>query len=130
MNIQQEILDQITEQAMRDKPLECCGYLAGEGKTISKAISMENIDKSPHHYSFNPEEQFKVIKQIRKDKLKVLGVYHSHPESPARPSEEDIRLAYDPSLLYVIISLQNAETSVRSFAIKEGKVSEEELQIL
>jgi [CysO sulfur-carrier protein]-S-L-cysteine hydrolase len=130
MKILQAVGEQLLGQARTESPLECCGYLAGTGDTISRAFPMENKDKSPVHYTFDPAEQFKVIKEIRKNNLHILGVYHSHPKSPASPSEEDIRLAYDPEIRYVIVSLVEGEKSVRCFTIIKGEVTEEELQLL
>ncbi len=130
MEITKEVYQQIVRQAHTEAPLECCGYLAGNKGQVTKAYPMENIDKSTIHYTFDPEEQFRTIKEIRKKQLNVLAVYHSHPESPARPSAEDIKLAYDSAISYVIISLENEEEVVNSFRIKEGLVQEEELTIL
>ncbi len=127
MIILRKVYDKIIEEAYKEAPLECCGYLAGDNKIISVAYPMANMDKSSEHFSFDPQEQFTVIKHIRQKKLKVLGVYHSHPETPARPSAEDIRLAFDPLISYVIISLYDKEADVRSFTIKERQVKNEEL---
>ncbi len=129
MIIQRDVYDQIVSEAYQENPLECCGYLAGEGETIIRAYPMVNMDKSRIHYSFNPEQQFKVVKEIRQLKLKVLAVYHSHPETPARPSEEDIKLAYDPDISHVNISLAGEKTDVRSFRIQDEQVKQEELRI-
>ncbi len=129
MKIKRQVYDQIVREAHRETPLECCGYLAGEDNTITHAYPMTNMDESRIHYSFNPEEQFAAVKEIRKLKLKVLAVYHSHPETPARPSEEDIRLAYDPHISHVIISLVGEKPDVRSFTIQKGQVEKEELTI-
>jgi proteasome lid subunit RPN8/RPN11 len=56
-----------------------------------------------------------------------MACYHSHPATPARPSEEDINLAYDPDLRYIIISLAGEEPVVNAFRIINGAVSGEEL---
>ncbi|MCP3892472.1 MAG: M67 family metallopeptidase [Desulfobulbaceae bacterium] len=133
MNIKKEIYTQIVREAREHNPLECCGYLAGNNGAITKAYPMNNIDESRIHYSFDPQEQFKTVKEIRNKGLKVLAVYHSHPETPARPSEEDIRLAYDPEVSYVIISLceekGRGREDVKSFKIRKGQVEPEELTI-
>lgn len=129
MKIDREIYQQLVAEAHEHSPLECCGYLAGNDNKVTKAYPMKNIDESQIHYSFEPKEQFQVVKEIRNEGLKVLAVYHSHPETPARPSEEDIRLAYDPEVSYVIISLCNNREDVKSFRIQNGKVSPEELTV-
>ncbi len=79
----------------------------------------------------SPEEQFAVIKDIRSASLAMLAIYHSHPETPARPSAEDIRLACTPNVIYVIVSLQNKDCpSVKGFLIEDGNVEETAVEIL
>lgn len=59
-----------------------------------------------------------------------LGNWHSHPESPSRPSEEDKRLAYDSKASYMILSLMNrAEPVLNSFKINGDTAEKEELII-
>jgi proteasome lid subunit RPN8/RPN11 len=69
---------------------------------------------------------------MRANGLTPLGNWHSHPESPARPSEEDKRLAYDPTVNYLILSLMNADEPVlKAFDInKEREVTVEEIEIV
>ncbi|MDR3114536.1 MAG: M67 family metallopeptidase [Treponema sp.] len=114
-------------------PNEACGLLAGEvqgdEKVIKKVYCLNNLDQSPEHFSMAPEEQFKAVADLRKNGLVLLGNFHSHPGSPARPSDEDIRLAFDPTLSYVIISLQAGEPVLKSFLIRQGTVSEEAVQV-
>jgi proteasome lid subunit RPN8/RPN11 len=61
----------------------------------------------------------------------MLAIYHSHPETPARPSAEDIRLALTPNVVYVIVSLQNNNGSVvKGFHIAGTNVIEVPIRIL
>ena len=90
---------------------------------------MTNVDNSPEHFSFSPDEQFEVLKNARGRGLRILASYHSHPASPARPSKEDIRLAYDPKLIYVIISLAGGATDVKAFRITGGRAYPCEMEI-
>lgn len=53
----------------------------------------------------NPKDQLNAVKDMRAKGYVPLGNFHSHPESPSRPSEEDKRLAYDKDASYMIISL-------------------------
>lgn len=115
-------------------PNESCGLLAGiiedEVKTVTQIYYLKNIDQSPEHFSMDINEQFKVISQIRKNNLQLIGNFHSHPSTPSRPSEEDIRLAFDPKLSYVIISLQDKEHPViNSFNIKGQVAEKDQLQV-
>ena len=116
--------------AKEDAPLEACGYLAGIDDLVVKLYRMTNIDQSNAHFSFKPEEQFHVVKTARKKGIELLAVYHSHPETPARPSEEDIRLAYDSSISHIIVSLAGENKEIKSFKINEKQVTEEPIEIV
>ena len=130
MLITRQALEQIIAHARADAPIEACGYLAAEDDVVVEAIRLRNVDASPEHFSFDPAEQFAVTRAIRKSGRKLLAVYHSHPASPARPSQEDIRLAFDAALIYVIASLAEVEPVVRGFRVRSGVVAAEEIEIV
>jgi [CysO sulfur-carrier protein]-S-L-cysteine hydrolase len=128
-------IDEIIAHSNSGLPNESCGLLGGiiDGgkKIIQKVYLLKNTDNSPEHFSMEPEEQFKVISDIRKNEWQLIGNFHSHPESPSKPSDEDIKLAFDPSLSYLILSLQEKLNPVlNSFIIKDKTVSREEITIL
>lgn len=116
-------------------PNEACGLIGGtiEGdkRSIQKVYLLTNIDQSNEHFSMDPKEQLAAVKDMRANGLKLLGNFHSHPESPSRPSEEDKRLAYDSKVNYLILSLMDLENPVfNAFRIDEEKnVTKEELVI-
>ena len=115
----------ILAQAQKDAPLESCGYLLGTDKeTATENYPMTNADHSEEHFSFDPKEQFAAIKYARQKGLTIVGNWHSHPASPSRPSEEDKRLAYDPNILYFILSLAEEKPVLNAFRIVEGEVIE------
>lgn len=91
--------EKILAHAVKELPDEACGLIAGtvEGgdKEIKKVYLLTNIDHSNEHFSLDPKEQLEAIKDMRKNGFVPLGNWHSHPESPSRPSEEDKRLAFD-----------------------------------
>jgi len=61
----------------------------------------------------------------------MLAIYHSHPQTPARPSAEDIRLALTPDVIYVIVSVQDAKRpNVKGFLIEDDMVTEVPVRIL
>jgi proteasome lid subunit RPN8/RPN11 len=128
--IKKSVFDAIIAHARRELPVEACGYLAGSEGIITAHYEMTNIDASAEHYSFDVREQFNVIKEVRAKGLRILANYHSHPETPARPSEEDISLANDPNIGYVIISLADGSADARLFRIQHGIVEKEELEVI
>ncbi len=130
MKITKEIYAGIILHAKKDLPNECCGYLAGKGAYVTAAYALKNIDDSHEHFSFDPEEQFAAIKDMRKKDLVPIAVYHSHPETPARPSKEDIRLAYDSDISYLIISLARKVPDIKLFKIRKDLVEKVEIEII
>jgi proteasome lid subunit RPN8/RPN11 len=128
--IEDKILTAMLEHGRREEPNEACGYLAAKDVVVGHHFELTNIDAAPDHYTMDPAEQFATIRRIREEGLQVAAVYHSHPETPARPSVEDIRLAHDPDMVYVIVSLMAGVDSVRAYKINKGEVAEVPLQIL
>lgn len=117
------VFRQIVKYSKDLMPQEACGYLGGKGYLVKEFYPMKNIDKSGVHFTLDPEEQFAVMDKAHLAGLEIVAVFHSHPESPARMSEEDIRLANDPEVLYLIYSVLNKE--LRAFYIgKEKKLTE------
>ena len=130
IKVPQYIIDGIIEQAYAELPNETCGLLAGKESEVVKQFALTNIDHSPEHFSFDPAEQFKVLRAARADGLHIIGNYHSHPETPSRPSVEDIRLAYDPDIIYFIVSLAAEKPVLKAFKIQSGISSEIPIEIL
>lgn len=130
IKIPRSAYDAMIAHALKDTPIEACGYLAGINGEVAYDIPMKNTDASNEHFSFDPQEQFDAFKKTQKEGLRLIAVYHSHPETPARPSEEDIRLAFDPNVSYIIVSLASETPDVKSFIIKNKTVEKEEIVII
>ena len=139
MIIPRNIIDELIAQAEKDAPDETCGYLlgiitpstgGGRGEAlVTENYPMENIDHSPEHFSFAPRDQFAALKYARSKGLKILANWHSHPASPSRPSQEDLRLANDPAIRYAILSLLDGEPKLNSFKILNGEVVDKEIHL-
>jgi proteasome lid subunit RPN8/RPN11 len=129
MKVEKSVIETMINHALQHSPIEACGYLAGNGDRVTYAIPLRNVDASEEHYSLDAKEQFETVRDLRKRNLRLMAVYHSHPRSPARMSEEDIRLAYDPDISYVIVSLDGS-TTVKSFRLRNSVAEEEILEII
>ncbi len=128
--------DKLLKHCQEGLPNEACGLIAGrrdgEVKTIEKVYLLSNVDESREHFTMDPREQFAAVKDARKNNLELLGNFHSHPETPSRPSEEDKRLAHDSASEYMILSLMEEENPVlNSFHIdKDKNVSRNEIKVI
>ena len=118
--------DSIVRYCLDGLPNESCGLIAGfvdgDVKSIEKVYFLTNLDHNNVHFTMDPKEQFAAVKDARSLGLTMLGNFHSHPESPSRPSEEDKRLAYDSKANYLILSLMEADNPVlNAFRVDEEK---------
>lgn len=126
--------DLMVRYAIDGLPNEVCGLIAGfidnSVKCVKKIYLLTNIDKSPEHFSMDPKEQLEAIKDMRKAGWVLLGNFHSHPSTPARPSQEDIRLAFDPKSSYLILSLEKTAPVLKAFEIVDGTVTPQIIEII
>ncbi|MBQ9014491.1 MAG: M67 family metallopeptidase [Firmicutes bacterium] len=110
---------------LKQWPEEACGLIAGIDRPagireIRKVYILTNVDHSREHFTIDPKEHLAAVKDMRTRGLKPLGNWHSHPESPSRPSEEDKRLANDSGASYLILSLEDTEHPVLNAFHIEG----------
>jgi proteasome lid subunit RPN8/RPN11 len=116
--------DELVAHAREDAPNECCGYLRAEDGSVQEVVRSRNLRASPYGYELDAESLL-AANQLDDDGHGV-GIYHSHPRSPAEPSQTDINLAYYPHWTYLIVSL-DGEPRVRAWRIADGSVDEEEI---
>ncbi|HXF96425.1 MAG TPA: M67 family metallopeptidase [Gemmatimonadales bacterium] len=104
-------LEAIRRQGGRDYPHETCGLLAGrwdgEAKRVERVVPMPNArgDSPRNRYLIGPDAFRRAALELERDGLEVVGVYHSHPDHPPRPSEFDREHAW-PRLSYVILEVR------------------------
>jgi proteasome lid subunit RPN8/RPN11 len=130
MKLSSDARDEIIAHARQDAPIEACGYLAAKDGIVSRVFRLTNADNSPEHYTLVPAEQFAALREMRKAGYELRAVYHSHPKSPARMSQEDLRLAFDCGLSYVIASLASDEPDLKSYTIRDGAAYGEDIEIV
>ncbi|MCI5877401.1 MAG: M67 family metallopeptidase [Lachnospiraceae bacterium] len=136
LKLRKDLYDKMLKHCEDGLPNESCGLIAGtvdgDVKTVEKVYLLTNIDASREHFSMDPKEQLAAVKDARAAGLAMLGNFHSHPESPSRPSEEDKRLAYDSTAEYLILSLMEPGNLVlKAFGVDaEKNVTVHEIEIV
>lgn len=126
---------EIVYHARLQYPNECCGLVSGRGSRVERVFRGTNVESSPFTYRFDPQEQFQLFKEMEMLGMELLGIYHSHPRSPAFPSQTDIEQALYPEAAYLIVSLPSADApasdvEVRAFRIRGGVITEEDLTVV
>jgi proteasome lid subunit RPN8/RPN11 len=141
LKISSQHLQIIRTHAASTYPEECCGiilgYLANESKTVVQVMPTENAwsgetleDSKRRRYAIAPEIMLKVQKEARDRSLNIIGIYHSHPDNPAIPSESDRVQAWQ-EYSYIIVSVPNGKAlELKSWHLDDNhQFQEEEIEI-
>jgi [CysO sulfur-carrier protein]-S-L-cysteine hydrolase len=109
--VPKSMIADIVEQALAEKPNECCGLLSGlrvGNDWIAEArYPLTNAARSPVRFDADVRELFLAHKAIRAAGREIVAVYHSHPTSEPKPSRTDIAEHMDPNVACLIVGLAN-----------------------
>lgn len=85
--------EELAKHAEAEKPYESCAILVGnetdENWTVKEVVLTENTAKSRVTFTISPEKEFEVDQNAKESNMEIVCIFHSHPESEARPSETD-----------------------------------------
>jgi len=133
---------QVIDHARAGYSSEICGLLVGwesddrESRTVTEVHRAENLraDRRGDRYELDPKTHLRVQRQARRRGLRIVGVYHSHPDAAAIPSETDRARATEiwgpgPSWSYLIVPVGAEETGQpRSWILTDGQFVEEAIE--
>ncbi|NJK51425.1 M67 family metallopeptidase [Candidatus Gracilibacteria bacterium] len=137
IRVGKEQIEQIRLHAENTYPEECCGLLLGvindRDKLLVEVRQTENnweeeltelwsikTGNKRNRFSIAPNVLLKVQKEARDRNLSIIGIYHSHPDHPAIPSEFDRAIAWQ-QYSYIIVSVQQGRTQdIRSWTLDEA----------
>jgi [CysO sulfur-carrier protein]-S-L-cysteine hydrolase len=128
VRISQQLIDEIIAHAREEAPNECCGMIGGKDGVATSVHRVANEFASPLRFRMESGEQIKTWNAIEAAGEEMVGIYHSHTSSPARPSQTDINESEMwESAIHVIASLEDPDRpAVRAFWIRDKKDVEEE----
>ncbi len=104
-------------------PEEACGLLAGRDNKVLAVIPVKNMLNSPTRFRMDPRDQLTEFINIEKNNWELLGIYHSHPQGNAYPSETDIAEAYYPDIAYLVWALSDHGWICQAFHIEYNTVT-------
>jgi proteasome lid subunit RPN8/RPN11 len=114
-------------------PHEACGFFAGTSEGDTRIIhdlwevpnvSTENLKR---RFVVDPLDYMRAERRAEQAGLELLGIFHSHPDHPALPSEHDL-ISAQPYFSYIIVSVMGGRTDdIRSFRLEEGAFKTEEV---
>lgn len=123
MKISQDLLRQLHQHLESGYPHEACGVLLGTTATVTEIAPATNTrtDSAHNRYLIDPLAYLKIERDADQRGLQVLGIYHSHPDVAARPSQFDLDHAW-PNLSYLIVSVAKGQAvETRSWRLREDR---------
>ena len=110
-------------------PNEACGLLAGDDSEVRRVYRLANADASPFSYTIDPDGHFASLTDAERNGWDLIGAFHSHVSAPAHPSPTDVGGAAEPDWVWLVAGPMIGSTELRAFRIRDGVISEEELEI-
>ncbi len=120
LHLSAEMRDQVIEHLRRALPEEGCGLIGarelepGEFES-ARFFPGENVDRSPTRFTMDPAQVIAAFKEMRASGLQLGAIVHSHPGSAAVPSATDVREAYYPDAVALIVSFAYEEPELRAW---------------
>jgi proteasome lid subunit RPN8/RPN11 len=99
----------LTEHAENEKPNESCAILFGKEDTVSDIFLTKNIEESPVNFTISNEQLIEGYKIAEDKQLDVIGIFHSHPNSEAYPSNTDKKFMHSNPVVWIIYSGANKD---------------------
>ena len=124
LRIARASVEEMFAHARESDPAECCGLVGacgdGEARTVYR---LRNVARAPlTSYEAAPQELFDAQRLMRERGESLVAIYHSHPRADdPTPSESDVRLAYYPEAVHLIVGLGGEEPTLRAFRLFEGE---------
>jgi len=94
----------LSEYSENQKPNESCALLFGKDSRVLDLFLTENIEKSPVNFTISNKQLIEGYSMAEEKKLDVIGIFHSHPDSEAYPSNTDKKFMQSNPVVWVIYS--------------------------
>ena len=126
-----QLVNRILYQAQSSPDAEICGLITAKAGRPLRCIPVPNISDQPQQlFAMDPKRQIDALRMMREQGEGLFGIYHSHPHSPAQPSDRDLQQVGYPDALYIIVSLNTRGVlEMRGFRLREGKAIQVQLEI-
>lgn len=123
--LSRKITTQLLHWAQLSPIQEICGLIGGINNIASSCYPIDNRANQPENrFQLDEKQQIRAFSTMRKRNETLFAIYHSHPTTPAIPSETDITLSTYPDTLYLIISLNTKGVlEIRGFTINHSTVN-------
>ena len=116
ITLSQSIKKTLIQHAENENPNESCAILYGNGDTVSDVFLTKNIEESPVNFTISNDQLIEGYKIAEEKKLQVIGIFHSHPNSEAYPSNTDKKFMHSNPVVWIIYS--GANKNFKAYVLK------------
>jgi len=137
LRIRKKALDEIHAHMEETYPHECCGLIIGVADSgvrtgvAARRCGNLNTERAADRYELDPRDMLRAEQELQGSGNDIVGIYHSHPDHPSRPSRFDADHAW-PGWSYMIGSvMQGRVVSVQSWELddSEARFDEEPIEL-
>ena len=131
VEISREALENMINDLEGAYPDEGCGFLFGRDEVVRNIVEARKVVNSKEgdkrrRFEVQPIDYMKAELYADENNLQLVGIYHSHPNHPARPSETDLKQAF-PVFSYIIVSVNDGKAGdITSWQLNDSGDFEEE----
>ena len=138
LRIKKGIIGEIAKQGEKGYPYEICGFILGKidyKNNIREAeeiyqVENQNKERANDRFEIDPKDYLKVENYADQKGIQIIGIYHTHPDHPNRPSQTDLMFA-QPDMSYIIMSVKNGKASDwRSWELENNQFIEEKVEVI
>jgi proteasome lid subunit RPN8/RPN11 len=129
-----ELRSRLAAWAIEGYPRETCGLLIGRADgtetRVRRAVLARNLNVARAHdrFELDPQDFLAADREARGAGLEIVGIWHTHPDHPARPSPTDLESAWE-GWSYVIASVtRDGVADLRAWRLAGSALAEEEIQ--
>ncbi len=125
----------LTRLVMDGCPHEVCGLLVG--RLVDETVVVErvtqarnlNVERARDRFVLDPADFLAADRAARADRFEIVGIWHSHPDHPARPSMTDLEAAWEGYSYLIIPVTRGGVGDFRSWRLVDGRFREEQVML-
>jgi proteasome lid subunit RPN8/RPN11 len=125
------LVNELLHHAQVSPDNEVCGLIAKQQGRATRIYPIPNAARdTAHRFELDPHSQIEAMRKMRDSGEELFAIYHSHPDSTALPSTNDLQETGYPDALYLIIALgTKGVLEMRGYHVEDGRAREVELEI-
>ena len=127
LRILPDIQQAMVDHCLTEKPLECCGILAGRHGHAWEIYKLPNADQSETRYNADPQALIKAVQEMRRNGTEIMAIYHSHPRWQPIPSQTDLKENHYGEVPRIIVGLLQSPPECRVWRFLNEPLRYEEL---